>query len=232
VLCQVIKYKHRLTIQEEGSLLFNARLEQETMGQVVKTKTWMTMANNIAQYYNLEHILLADRLGKSQTKLILTSIGKAYRDHWLCSIRNSPKLECYAEIKPDLYYEPYLDYIKDREKQIALTKLRVSKHELEIEKGRYTKPKTERSLRVCKLCSTGMVEDEAHFLLQCPTYQTERSNLFMTTDLNLQRLLHCYTQQSIGRTANFIVACNFKRKQLLTQNQGQTITYPTGSFTE
>jgi hypothetical protein len=46
-----------------------------------------------------------------------------------------------------------------------LIKFRVSAHNLEIKKGRYIGVKTED--RICKLCNTG-VEDETHFLLQCP----------------------------------------------------------------
>ena len=37
---------------------------------------------------------------------------------------------------------------------------------LEIETGRYTRVK--RELRFCKICEGGVLEDETHFLLECP----------------------------------------------------------------
>ena len=32
--------------------------------------------------------------------------------------------------------------------------------------------------RICKLCNSGVVEDEIHFLCDCPIYSEERRNLY------------------------------------------------------
>ena len=47
---------------------------------------------------------------------------------------------------------------------IVISKLRASSHILEIERGRYTKPKVPPHLRLYKLCN---VEDEEHFVTEC-----------------------------------------------------------------
>jgi hypothetical protein len=52
--------------------------------------------------------------------------------------------------------------------------LLASAHNLEIEKGRYIGVKTEDI--ICKLCNTG-VEDETHFLLQCPVLEKKRTQI-------------------------------------------------------
>jgi hypothetical protein len=52
-----------------------------------------------------------------------------------------------------------------------LTKFRISAHDLEIEKGRYIGLKVHD--RKCKLCKID-IEDECHFLLQCPKLEIER----------------------------------------------------------
>lgn len=49
-----------------------------------------------------------------------------------------------------------------------LSKYRLSAHKLAIEQGRYRQ--TERSSRVCKFCNFNKVEDEYHFILECPQY--------------------------------------------------------------
>ncbi|XP_013388600.1 FMRFamide-related neuropeptides [Lingula anatina] len=54
--------------------------------------------------------------------------------------------------------------------------MRVSDHELEIERGRYTHPKTKIEDRKCPHCNA--VEDEAHFFLECTTYNLDRETLF------------------------------------------------------
>ena len=57
-----------------------------------------------------------------------------------------------------------------------LTKIRISAHSLAIKTGRYTKPVTPSDQRTCKYCKhLHVVEDEIHFLFQCPQYNSIRS---------------------------------------------------------
>ena len=53
-----------------------------------------------------------------------------------------------------------------------MSKLRLCSHTLEIERGRYNKPKEtpreERHCLYCKAHGNNIVEDEKHFLLYCP----------------------------------------------------------------
>ena len=59
---------------------------------------------------------------------------------------------------------------------MALTRLRISCHNLEIERGRYHKPaSTPAHLRLCKDCES--VEDELHFICVCPKYDSLREHL-------------------------------------------------------
>ena len=58
----------------------------------------------------------------------------------------------------------------------ALVKLRISSHKLRIETGRYDKiPREE---RLCNLCNSNKIEDETHFLLDCPRYSSIRDMFF------------------------------------------------------
>jgi hypothetical protein len=61
----------------------------------------------------------------------------------------------------------------DYRKRKNITRFRLSAHDLEIEKGRYTGVKAHQ--RFCKLCSSE-VEDEIHFLLKCSALDTTRSS--------------------------------------------------------
>ena len=60
-----------------------------------------------------------------------------------------------------------------------MTKLRVSDHNLMIEKGRRIRPPIPREQRLCSLCKTP--EDETHFLLICPRY-TNRDTLLQQVE--------------------------------------------------
>ena len=87
------------------------------------------------------------------------------------------KLRTYAFFKISPGYEKYLDQKKCVKMRTALTKFRISNHTLMIEKGRHLSPKMAKELRFCPFCPN-KVEDEKHFLLECPTYKYIRSDLY------------------------------------------------------
>ena len=62
-----------------------------------------------------------------------------------------------------------------------LTKFRISAHDHEIEKGRHFNIPSDK--RYCKLCKNDTVEDEIHFLLQCPKLEIERSEFIKNISL-------------------------------------------------
>ena len=55
-----------------------------------------------------------------------------------------------------------------------LMRFRTGAHHLAIETGRWARPKLPRQLRVCSKCSCTVVEDEVHFLFECPAYDRIR----------------------------------------------------------
>ena len=62
-----------------------------------------------------------------------------------------------------------------------MTKFRLSNHELMIEKGRHLK--LEINERNCSFCNS--LEDELHFLIDCPTYAPLRCDLFNAVEEKL-----------------------------------------------
>ena len=47
-----------------------------------------------------------------------------------------------------------------------------------IEKGRHIRPKIEAKDRICAKCNTNTVEDEYHYIIDCPHYNGIRKKLF------------------------------------------------------
>ena len=66
-----------------------------------------------------------------------------------------------------------------------ITKFRLSAHQLRIETGRYEKKKNKdgkvlqlvRDERICMHCNMSKIEDEFHFLFECPLYSSNRLKL-------------------------------------------------------
>ena len=86
------------------------------------------------------------------------------------------KLRTYALFKTEIGREKYLDEIKNVTTRQSMTKFRLSNNLLNIEKLRHTTPKTPKEERFCPFCPT-TVEDEVHFLLQCPIYSLPRNDM-------------------------------------------------------
>src|SRR5690348_3368598 len=57
-----------------------------------------------------------------------------------------------------------------------VTRLRCGSHSLQVEAGRWTH--TPREERLCKICVTGAIEDEWHFICECYAYDRLRAKLF------------------------------------------------------
>ena len=83
------------------------------------------------------------------------------------------KLRTYRLFKDEFVFEPYLNWGTYNQRNI-LTKFRISSHKFEIEKGRYMNIPAEQ--RICRLCKLD-VENEIHFLLECPSQANTRREI-------------------------------------------------------
>ncbi len=134
---------------------------------------------------------------------------KLYDDLWWKKInQEDSKLRTFKLFKTNIILENYLLAIHDTSKRQEFSKLRISAHQLRIELGRYSVPrKTPLESRTCQLCKTNSIENEIHFVIECPIYQTERKALF--------DCLNSFTQFStLSRDDKFIF--------LMTYNNGDT----------
>ena len=92
-----------------------------------------------------------------------------------------------------------------------MSKLRLSSHTLEIERGRYTKvPAEERFCAYCKQMGQNTVEDENHFLLKCPMSDELRDKYLQSEIVNNphisddEKLSQLLTDSDLKKTAKFI----------------------------
>lgn len=104
------------------------------------------------------------------------------------------KLRYYKEvINPKLEDKKYLSILTSLKKKINIAKVRTNSHEFHSEMGCWTIPKTPWVERICQLCESMSVEDESHFLLECPVYNHIRSQFpNLCYNSNLHDLLTCH----------------------------------------
>ena len=90
---------------------------------------------------------------------------------------NGNKLRTYRISKKFYEKETYLFVNEFPKSEIStFAKLRISSHDLNIEKGRHRK--TILSERKCFLCGMA-VEDEKHFVMECDSLSTHRNTFFL-----------------------------------------------------
>jgi hypothetical protein len=86
------------------------------------------------------------------------------------------KLRTYAKIKNSVYMEQYLlDNRLTWKQKRTLAKFRLGDHRLKIETGRHCRPKLPPEERICTVCKSSKVEDEVHFIIECPKYDLLRN---------------------------------------------------------
>ena len=100
--------------------------------------------------------------------------------------KETSKLRTYSLVKKEAGEEPYLKRIKNVKERISMTKFRLSNHNLMIEKGRHLNLK--KTDRKCPFCPS--LEDEIHFLLNCPTFSVLRDKMLSSVNESLNEVLN------------------------------------------
>ncbi len=122
------------------------------------------------------------------------------------------KLRTYQIFKRKHCYENYLTFIDCISDRINLTKLRISAHQLRIERGRYER-KNNRMLpeneRICNYCNTNAIENELHFIMSCPLYNHIRLKLLK--NLGLDRIPINEVFYTLMASQNMRVASTFSK---------------------
>jgi hypothetical protein len=123
------------------------------------------------------------------TNDIKNIVQAKFKENLWCDkeLEDKIKLRYYKEVvNPNLEDQKYLSVLTSVKKRINIAKIRTNSHELHSETGHWAIPKTPWQERICHLCDTKRVEDEKHFLLECPVYTQIRSqfqNICHNTDL-------------------------------------------------
>ena len=112
-------------------------------------------------------------------KSYVSSMKQEYISYWQNTLQHSRKLEFYSSFKTDHTSCSYLDWTRRTAGRRALVKLRISNHKLMIEIGIYNQ--TAKDNRHCPFCGCNVMEDEVHFLFQCPTYSMIRNKFKVKT---------------------------------------------------
>ena len=116
-----------------------------------------------------------------------TELQKLYRQHFFKTITLSGKLApIYSEVKKENREESYISAVEYCKYRSAITKFRISAHNLPVERGRWEGiDKTERK---CKKCINNDVGDEKHYILYCNAPDIAKLRTMFFRDNKLARI--------------------------------------------
>ena len=118
----------------------------------------------------MEHVIYTSdltevKLQVNRVKRIIASMAKS---HWHIVHQNivqkDSKLDLFCRLKSEFGMSPYLSSPIPSKSEIAISKFRLSSHNLPVETMRYLG--LQRYQRLCPFCSTG-VGDETHYFTEC-----------------------------------------------------------------
>ena len=202
----MLKFWDRIRHMEDDTLVKLAYKEN-----VESNTTWCKTIQTLNTAYNLHT--------KNWTELqfpreMKKKVWNDFIDHWKSRIDDrdkEKKLHLYAKVKTEFKIDDYLDIPSFRKRQI-ISKFMCSNHTLRIETGRHED--IPREDRQCQFCNLGTIEDEDHFILECPMYEQIRHDspinfeeyanteaLFHLEPLNTAEFLRtAYTYRDEART--------------------------------
>ena len=182
-------YFTRVANLDNSLLVKKAFIEQENLNL-----EWFNANKQISDKFGTGDFI------RSSTN-INVNLKEQFVQYWVYCKSNSPKLEFYHTLKENFKRENYLQ-IRNIRHRSALTKMRISSHNLQIERGRYeinpiTKLSKPRNERICAHCNlilgARVIEDEFHALIDCQLYNKQRLKLTNSTTKPLKDVLYYST---------------------------------------
>ena len=189
LLPHAAKYWLCLINRDPSNLAHKAYLQVLNLPTCMQSRpsNWASLMKNILINYGLESVWTSQNIYNPNRIIekLKQAINSNYINIWFQYLnrkdeglnKQGNKLRTYKKFKQDFKLENYLIQT-NCDKRRFFSKLRISAHTLQIELGRYNVPKVPAVKRFCKLCNSGAVEDEMHFVLHCHKLAQERKTLF------------------------------------------------------
>ena len=137
------------------------------------TVTWITKIRDILFKCGMGSYWFDQKVGDEEVFLIVLRqrLTDMYLQEWHSNIEASSNNRLYKHLKDKHNFENYLN-INNNYFRTAITKIRLSSHVFNVERGRWGKlPLRD---RLCNLCLT--TEDEFHVFIECPRYKKIREH--------------------------------------------------------
>ena len=182
VYTSMLKYWMRLITLPKSKLVSHCYWSLQNNPNSVDADPWLNSIKNVifstGQYQIWNNQSNLGEMGNKFVQKPLAYMCQNIKDQFIqkasTKMETESKLLFFKNAKDTLNLSNYLLKIKNREARVLLSKLRLGVLPLEIEKGR--RKGLIKELRICQFCSGSKIEDEVHFLFDCPSFQNIRAH--------------------------------------------------------
>lgn len=171
----ILKYWFKiLTCPDNKHIKIVYKLMVNDMDLVPNKVNWASLVRHLLMSLGFYEIWLEQGVGNYNIfiSLLKQRLTDTFIQNWQERLDTSTRANFYKHIAI-FQFQPYLDKVNVRKFNQAFSRLRMSSHRLEIESGRWVKPNSiPLEERKCAFCQ--VLEDEYHFVLECPAYKDLR----------------------------------------------------------
>ena len=172
---RIINYWFKLLDSHETKyvkIVYNLMLQD--LERFPNKVNWASLLCDLLRSLGFYEVWLHQGVGNQSAfvSLFKQRVTDNFIQNWHSRLENSSRANFYKNIAV-FQFQPYLENINVMKFSHAFSKLRVSSHRLAIETGRWVRPiPIPVGERKCFTCQT--LEDEYHFVLECPIYSQIR----------------------------------------------------------
>lgn len=167
----VIKYWLKIVNSEQHKYIksiYNILIQdiEENNRQI----NWAQLVKQLLFRMGFAEVWIQQNVG--DVKIFLGMFKRRLKDNfvqnWNSEINDSSRAVFYKTFS-NFSFQTYLDIVTVKKYRTALSRIRVSSHRLEVEAGRWARPvRIDYDNRKCRICNK--LEDEFHFIFECPIY--------------------------------------------------------------
>lgn len=241
-LKQCVGFWNKIVVRKDDDFVKKAMVENVRMAVTGNCKhCWshgfLSCIQSLGVIESFSDVLMDNfSLSKVDPKMIDDSITKIVAINWQVLESRNPrnhddqgagiKSVTYAKwmrsLHEDSYCTSFTRLLNNRKDITCIARLRLRAHNLIVESDRDV-PRSSRYCRCCEMVTNGRkaVEDELHFILECPLYTAERKELFAKLrlesefddkDLQMRRVMNPTSVEGWKYLVKFINKCDEKRK--------------------
>ena len=205
----IVKYWLKVISSEEikyTKQMYNTMINDLTL-QPLK-QNWASCVRDLLSRLGFLEVWEAQGVGniKAFLNIFKQRIKDVFTQEWHSRLENSTRARCYLTFA-NFQYQKYLNVLNIVKYRKSLSRLRLSSHRLEVEVGRWAKPnKIPYENRKCQICN--ILEDEFHFLLECPLYSDLRKlyiNKYYWRRPNMPKFIELLTSEHAKTLKNLSV---------------------------